>query len=697
MRQLFGGKPNPDLLFSQMIGDSYNFFYSSGQSAGQIIRQNVTMNAIRSGIQSYAARSGDTASLVNIANTSSLEKQRLAQATTGHQALRSLPMTQTVIMGIMIGMFPIMIMAAMFNMMTLQVLKGYLFALIWLQSWPLLYAILNSAMAYYAKQNGVPVVLSELSQVQLKNSDIATTAGYISMMIPPLSWAMIKSMGAGFSSAYSHFASSGLSSTSQASSSVVDGNYSFSNMQTDNVSGNSWNTNSSTAFGQMSRQLGNGGMGTQTRDGSMVWDSSGAMSKLPVDINVGRQIASAQQQMARESDVQAESSLQGYNSSVTSAWNSLKQFGTNMGTSASTTTGADNTESSQDSMAKSKMWNAVVSNAKANNISNEESFQQLMDDSSKRTQSFDIHASGKWSSGDQLFGKLGKWGTGLSAEVGGKGSAGWGHSSGDTDNVSSSGRESHDSRHDTSSQAAKDFKEASDYITSHKTSTSGNTTDNNASSRVDQFSASLSSAKNSYDQYTNSRTRSHELSEMASRTESMSGQMSENLTQQFANFVQQRSPQNAEAILTNTSSPEVAAQRESLAREFVKEQVEPKVDSAYQEARGTIGQGMPNVSGGGGTGSVEADYSQHSGSIDGMTHNAGIKDNVGQTVDTMVSQNKQAHQESQQGIQQQGDGVKNSRLIWKVTIKQKEIDSKMNIMKERVRLNLYRALTLQVS
>lgn len=61
-----------------MIGDSYSFFYSSGQNAGQIIRQNVTMNALRSGIQSYAARSGDTASTVNIANTSSLEKQRLA-------------------------------------------------------------------------------------------------------------------------------------------------------------------------------------------------------------------------------------------------------------------------------------------------------------------------------------------------------------------------------------------------------------------------------------------------------------------------------------------------------------------------------------------------------------------------------------------------------------------------------------------
>ncbi|HBS3827266.1 TPA: conjugal transfer mating pair stabilization protein TraG, partial [Klebsiella pneumoniae] len=570
-----------------------------------------------------------------------------------------LPLMQTVIMGLMIGMFPIMVMAAMFNMMTLQVLKGYVFALIWLQTWPLLFAILNSAMAYYAKQNGVPVVLSELSQVQLKNSDIATTAGYIAVMIPPLSWGIVKSMGAAFSSAYSHFSSSGLSATSQAASGVVDGNYSFANMQMENVSGYSWGTNSTTSFGQMSRQLANGGMSTQTRDGSMVWDSGGAMSKLPVDINVGRQIASAQQQMAREADVQAESALHGYNSSVTSAWNSLQQFGTNKGNSASTTTGADTTESSQDSMARSKMWNAVVANAKANNISNEESFQQLMDDSAKSTQGVDLYGSGKWSSGDQLFGKLGKWGTGLSAEAGVKGSAGWTHSSGNTDNVGTSGRESNDSRHDTSSQAAKDFKEASDYFTSRKTTTSGNITDNNASSRVDQFAASLSSAKNSYDQYTSSRTRSHEYSEMASRTESMTGQMNENLTQQFANFVQHRAPQDAEAILTNTSSPEIAAQREALAREFVKEQVEPRVDAAYQQGRESIGQNMAGVSGGGDNGSVMADYRQNSGRIDAMTQDAGIKDNVDQKVGGMITENKQQQQETRENIQRQGAEVKN--------------------------------------
>ncbi|EMH89782.1 conjugal transfer mating pair stabilization protein TraG [Klebsiella pneumoniae] len=513
-------------------------------------------------------------------------------------------------------------------------------------------------MAYYAKQNGVPVVLSELSQVQLKNSDIATTAGYIAVMIPPLSWGIVKSMGAAFSSAYSHFSSSGLSATSQAASGVVDGNYSFANMQMENVSGYSWGTNSTTSFGQMSRQLANGGMSTQTRDGSMVWDSGGAMSKLPVDINVGRQIASAQQQMAREADVQAESALHGYNSSVTSAWNSLQQFGTNKGNSTSTTTGADTTESSQDSMARSKMWNAVVANAKANNISNEESFQQLMDKSTKGAVSGEIYGGGKWSSGDQLAGKLGKLATGFSAEGGFKGSVALSGTSGSTDSTTESGRESHDSRHDTSSQAAKDFKEASDYFTSRKTTTSGNITDNNASSRVDQFAASLSSAKNSYDQYTTSRTRSHEYSEMASRTESMSGQMNENLTQQFANFVQHRAPQDAEAILTNTSSPEIAAQREALAREFVKEQVEPRVDAAYQQGRESIGQNMAGVSGGGDNGSVMADYGQNSGRIDAMTQDAGIKDNVGQKVDGMIAENKQQHKETRENIQQQGVEVK---------------------------------------
>lgn len=596
---------------------------------------------------------------MNLATTSSLEKQRLAHASIGQVAMRTLPMVQTILLGIAIGIFPLLVLAAVFNKLTLSVLKGYVFALMWLQSWPLLYAILNSAMTFYARQNGVPVVLSEMSQIQLKYSDLATTAGYISMMIPPLSWAMVKGLGAGFSSVYSHFASSSISPTASAAGSVVDGNYSYGNMQTENVNGFSWSTNSTTSFGQMTYQTGSGATTTQTRDGNMVMDSSGAMSRLPVGINATRQIAAAQQEMAREASTQAENALHGYSSSIASAWNTLSQYGSNIGHSSSKVSGADNTQSSQDATMINKMWNAVVSNAKANNISNDESYQNLMDKTRRGSASGEVYVGGKWDSGDQLAGKLGKWATGASINGGAKFSGSLSGSSGSTDSTSESGRETHDNQHNTSAQTARDFKESLDYFTSRKTSQSASHTDNNAESRVDQLSASLNNAKQSYEQYTTNLTRSHEYAEMASRTESMSGQMSEDLSQQFVNYVQKHAPNDAESILTNTSSPDVAERRRAMAWAFVQEQVQPRVDSAYSGANENIGMGIPTNSNGGTRGDVVNDYTTNLGVIDHHTRTSGIRSDISGEVDNMINQNQQRHDADKTQITNQSNDIKN--------------------------------------
>ncbi|PUF22406.1 conjugal transfer protein TraG, partial [Salmonella enterica subsp. enterica] len=600
-------------------------------SASQIIRQNVTINALREGITSYAARSGDTASLMNLATTSSMEKQRLAHASIGQVALRSLPMMQTILTGIAIGIFPLLVLAAVFNKLTLSVLKGYVFALMWLQSWPLLYAILNSAMTFYARQNGAPVVLSEISQIQLKYSDLATTAGYISMMIPPLSWAMVKGLGAGFSGVYSHFASSAISPTAGAAAGVVDGNYSYGNMQTENVNGFSWSTNSTTSFGQMTYQTGSGATATQTRDGNMVMDASGAQSRLPVNINATRQIAAAQQEMAREASTQAESALHGFSSSIASAWNTLSQFGSNRGSSDSVTGGADSTMSAQDSMMASRMRSAVESYAKAHNISNEQATRELASRSTRASAGMYGDAYAKGHLGLSMLGTGGGVGfqTGVKASVDG--------SDDDSHEASSGSRASHDARHDVDAKATQDFKEASDYFTSRKVSESGSHTDNNADSRVDQLSASLNSAKQSYDQYTTNLTRSHEYAEMASRTESMSGQMSEDLSQQFAQYVMKRTPQDAEAILTNTSSPEIADRRRAMAWSFVQEQVQPDVDNSWSNARGDISSGMSTVSGGGNKQDVIADHQAHQAMVEQQTQNSNISNDVKQQVDNMVT------------------------------------------------------------
>ncbi|BBV73696.1 MULTISPECIES: conjugal transfer mating-pair stabilization protein TraG [Enterobacteriaceae] len=634
VRQLFGGRPNPDILFSQMIGDSYNYFYGAGQSAASIVRQNVTMNALRNGIMSYAARNGDTSSLLNIATTSSMEKQRLAHATVGQVALRSLPMSQTLIVGLTIGIFPLMVLGGMFNAVTLNVLKGYVLAIMWVQSWPLLYAILNSCMTFYAKANGSPVVLSELSQVQIKYSDLATTAGYLSMLIPPLAWGMLKGLGAGFSNLYSHLASSAISPAATAASGAVDGNYSYANMQTENVSGNSWNTNSSTMFGQMSQQLGNGATSTQMRDGSTVTDSTQAASKLPVSINFARQLASAQQEMAREAQTQSQSAMQSFSSSMSSTWQTLSQFGTNRGSSDSMTQGADSTMSAQDSMMASKMRTAVESYAKAHNISNDQATQELASRSSRASVGLYGDASAHGGIGIKAFGT----GGGVSFRAGAK--AGVDFDDLDSHQASSSTRASQDARHDIDAKSTKDFKEASDYFTSRKINESGSHTDNNAASRADQLSASLSSAKQSLEQYSTSQARSKEYAEMASRTETMSGQVNEDLNQQFAQYVRKQAPHDADSLLTDTGSPEVAAKRRELAWSFVQSQVQPSVDNAYSDAKDGLGQSMDNVSAGGGRQEVLSDHAAHKASIESATSDAGIKGNVKGSVDGMMTETR---------------------------------------------------------
>ncbi|HAS0873101.1 TPA: conjugal transfer mating pair stabilization protein TraG [Enterobacter hormaechei subsp. xiangfangensis] len=633
-RWLFGGRPNPDLLLSQMLGESYNYFYNSGQSASQIIRQNVTMNALRDGIMGYAARNGDTSSLLNIATTSSMEKQRLAHATVGQVALRSLPMSQTLIVGLIIGIFPLMVLGGMFNAVTLNVLKGYVLAIMWVQSWPLLYAILNSCMTFYAKANGSPVVLSELSQVQLKYSDLATTAGYLSMLIPPLAWGMLKGLGSSFSNLYSHLASSAISPAATAAAGSIDGNYSYANMQTENVSGNSWNTNSSTMFGQMSHQLANGATSTQMRDGSTVTDSTQAASKLPVSINFARQLASAQQEMAREAQTQSQSAMQSFSNSMSSTWQTLSQFGTNRGSSDSMTQGADSTMSAQDSMMASKMRTAVESYAKAHNISNDQATQELASRSSRASAGLYGDASAHGGIGIKAFGT----GGGVSFRAGGKTGIDW--SDNDLHQASSSTRASQDARHDIDAKSTKDFKEASDYFTSRKINESGSHTDNNAASRADQLSASLSSAKQSLEQYSTSQARSKEYAEMASRTETMSGQVNEDLNQQFAQYVRKQAPHDADSLLTDTGSPEVAAKRRELAWSFVQSQIQPSVDNAYSDAKDGLGQSMDNVSAGGGRQEVLSDHAAHKASIESATSDAGIKGNVKGSVDGMMTETR---------------------------------------------------------
>ncbi|CAI2149024.1 conjugal transfer mating-pair stabilization protein TraG [Serratia ficaria] len=652
-RRILGGRPDRDLLFGQLLGNSYQYFYQNQKTASDIIKQNIVMNGLRSGIMSYSARSGDTAGMLNIASTSVIEKQRLSQATLGQVMMRSLPLLQVILIGMMMGMFPILVIVGMVNQGK-EVAKYYVFGWLWVMSWPLLYAILNSAMAFYGQKAGSPVVLSNLSTVKLNYSDLANTAGYISGMIPFISWYIAKGLGQGLMSVSHSMTGAYQSSAASAAMSVSDANYSFNNMQTDNVQGNTWDTNSSVRAGQMTAQLPTGGTQTRTGDGSSVWDASGAMSKLPVDIGVTKQIATAQQEMAREAETQAQTSMQGFNSNISSAWTQLSQFTGQRGSSDSMTHGADTAQNSQSSIAAHKMASAVESYAKANNISNEQATSELAQ------RSGDVSAGWNARVGAGVSGGLKILGNGGTAEAYAGFNASGKKTDTDSHSASSGSRGSQDARHDQSAQAVADFKEGMDYLTSQRTSQSGSHTDNNADSRIDQLSSSLSGAKSSYEQYSSAHTRSQELSQQASRTESLSGDMRENLSQQFAQYVMDKAPNDAGNILTGQSQDAVAA-RQSLARDFVREQVAPQVDAQYQSSSSSLGTGMGSVGGGGSGQDIQADYNKHQSAVENRTSQAGIRNDVGGQVKNMVDTSHMEQQKTQGQISSQQENIGTSQ------------------------------------
>ncbi len=67
---------------------------------------------LRSGLESFSALSGDTAGLVNVATQTSMAKMRLSQATSASIAANTLPVMYSVLLGMTIALFPVLIVLA---------------------------------------------------------------------------------------------------------------------------------------------------------------------------------------------------------------------------------------------------------------------------------------------------------------------------------------------------------------------------------------------------------------------------------------------------------------------------------------------------------------------------------------------------------------------------------------------------------
>jgi conjugal transfer mating pair stabilization protein TraG len=591
------------------------------------MRNNVVMSSLRQGINGYAANSGDAASLINLASNSSYSKMRLSWGASSTIATTFLPVMHTVLMAMLVGLFPIIILLAMIHTLTMPMLKNFVFTLLYLQMWPPLFAILNYVMSYHlqGQTKEMDFSLSNVAYIQQMHSDIGLMAGWLTLSIPFIAAGVVSGLWRVVSQAGNYLGTATNSSTSSSASQAADGTWAFNNMQMDNVAGHKWDTNQSFRTGQQTTQHASGATSSRTQSGETVYDSSTAQSKLPTDIQFSKALSSGYQAQAREAMSQVQSLTQSMGQSSSLASSQMAQWSQQRGSSDTLTTGTDSSRSSNFTDAVNKLNSITARHAKDNNISQAESLQAGVTKSQSGNFSVGGQVHGKVDTDKQIIGKLAQWGTGWSvgaeAHVKGDytGSSGSSHGiQSDTSNRTSYSK-------DYSAQDLKDIRQATDVIASYRTTEGSSHSQNESGSLANQMSSTFSNLQSQSTQYNDAQNRSHEYAQMATYAENNSASINSNYAQEFVGYVHSFNGARANEILTNTASPTVRAEREQLAQQFVEERLKPQLEQKFQENRGRANEVMGGIANPSGMQSnLSGDFAQQQQGMERTASEAGV-------------------------------------------------------------------------
>lgn len=632
-------------LFTEMLGDSYNYFHRTSLTSTEIIRKNVIMNGLRSGLESFSALSGDTAGLVNVATQTSMAKMRLSQATSASIAANTLPVMYSVLLGMTIALFPVLIVLAVVSSLSWTIIKGYVYTIAYLQMWPILFSILNHAMNFYlqGKLSGTAVTLANFDQVQNTYSDIGTTAGWLALSIPFIAWGMVKGLGQVVSQAGNYLGQTLQSASTQSSSQTIDGNWHYNNMTTGNVQGNKWDTNYSHREGHMTSQLDSGAMKTLTTSGQSVYNTTEAISKLPVDIALGKTATSSWQQQQRDAMSEAQSLTNSLSQTSSLAASQMSQWSQQRGNSDTTVAGSDISSSSNLTKALNTIQSIGNRYARDENVSLAEAVREA----ATKSQDMSFGAGGStqvsFDTDRHILGKIGGLATGLKGSAEGHLKTDYTGRSGSSHGTSSDLTRQGGTSKGFSAQELKDFRDAMDVVASSRVTDSGSHTDNASASLASQLSSTFSSLKSQASQYNNAVTRSHEYAQLASYAENNSANINQNYSQEFVGYVTSKRPGEADQLLSDTASPEVRAERERLVQAFVEERMKPQLLQQFEQNKDRTGEGIEGVSAPAAGFDLQGEFREQKSDMENMATQNGVKAEGAVATDV---QNQRSHAQS---------------------------------------------------
>ncbi len=280
------------------VGGSYNYLTGVSKGGFDILKQNIMVNAIQD-----AALNNPELGMYSYAVTRANAQKVVANTTTGIMMARWLPIMTGATETMIYALFILVVIYALFTNGE-KVFFNYVMTMVWVGSWPVVYAILNFGFtwAIRLKSYGAGLSFYDSNYLSQTQYDMSSLFGYFTILVPYISWGMMNLAKQGLGSVFtqmSQLVGSSTQSLAMASSgeavtgNMQFGNTGFNNHSMFNTSGFKHDTNMGFQSGSISTQLASGSSITRTIDGTGVVNMESGISRLNTGINYHEKIGTS--------------------------------------------------------------------------------------------------------------------------------------------------------------------------------------------------------------------------------------------------------------------------------------------------------------------------------------------------------------------------------------------------------------------
>lgn len=223
-------------LFASAVGSSYDWILGSSATASDAMRQAMFNNIWREAGSQLPALLGDSARIQEL-QTLAAEAQAARQAdgsnaTLASMAQETIPHMRNWLEAIIYSLFPLIVilMVLVSPESAKKMIAGYMMALVWIGIQPVMFAVINHLSLLHLRHklaalqlaSGVPFQLSDVFDATLANEQAAI--GYMLVLVPFLSAAVVKLAQGGFMSVADRMMTSFTSAGSAAGGNSASGN-----------------------------------------------------------------------------------------------------------------------------------------------------------------------------------------------------------------------------------------------------------------------------------------------------------------------------------------------------------------------------------------------------------------------------------------------------------------------------------------